>query len=350
MAARFNRAMLSVARAAQGFTQSELAKAAHVTQALISKLEAGLTVDPAHETVSALAAALNVPDAFLFSDERPHGMPQFHYRKRAKLGRRALDRIEAQINLRRIHASRLFQAYEPKADRFPVIDLDQCEWTPAQAAQHVRGLWLLPRGPIENLTEAVEKAGAVVIQVDFETSLLDALSFRLPGLPPLIFMNRSVPGDRYRFTLAHEVCHLLVHNSPEKDEDMEAQADQFAAELLMPSREIKPYLTSPSLSSLARIKPYWKVSIKALIVQCSRLKVIVPNQYTGLMVNYSKAGYARGEPFPIPIEEPATLRDALEYHVGRLGYSADDMAKLLMMLPREFADMYGVRPRLRLVM
>ena len=88
MVGQFNRAMLSLARAAKGFTQSELAKAANVTQALISKLESGLTVDPSQETVEAIAKALSIPVAFFVSDERPHGMPQFHYRKRAKLGRK----------------------------------------------------------------------------------------------------------------------------------------------------------------------------------------------------------------------------------------------------------------------
>jgi Zn-dependent peptidase ImmA (M78 family)/DNA-binding XRE family transcriptional regulator len=349
MSGSFNRAMFSVARAAQGFTQSELAKSAGVTQALISKLEAGLTTDPAPETAESLASALSVPVAFLFSEEKVHGMPQFHYRKRAKLGRKALDKIEAQINIRRIHVARLFRAYETQSDRFPVIDLDSTNWTPQQAAQHVRGLWLLPRGPIDNLTEIVERAGAVIIQIDFGTSLLDALSFRIPGLPPLIFMNSGMPGERYRFTLAHELAHLILHNSPETDENMEAQADEFASELLMPAKEIRPYLISPSLGSLARVKPYWKVSIKALIYQCNKQKLITPNQYTGLMINYSKAGYAKGEPFPIPVETPAILHEALNYHLSQLGYDLEDLATLLMMKPDEFQNTYSIRPRLRLV-
>ena len=341
--------MFSVARAARGLTQSQLAKTAGVTQALISKLEAGLTVDPSEETVEALASSLRVPVAFFMSSERPHGMPQFHYRKRAKLGRRALDMIEAQINIRRIHASRLLQGYEVDGDGFPIIDLEAMQWTPQQAAEHIRGLWMLPRGPIENLSEAVERAGAIIVQIDFGTSLLDALSFRLPGLPPLIFMNSNVPGDRYRFTLAHEVAHLVLHNSPETDENMELQADQFASELLMPTKEIRPYLVSPSLGSLARVKPYWKVSIKSLIVRCERLKVVTPNQYTGLMVNYSKAGYAQGEPFPIQVEEATLLKAALEYHLSSLGYTAEELATLLLMQTEEFQETYTPRPRLRLV-
>lgn len=349
MANEFNRAMLEVARAARGFTQSDLARSAGVTQALISKLESGLTVDPSADTVAALASALRVPVSFLISGEKPHGMPQFHYRKRAKLGRKALDKIEAQINIRRIHATRLFRSFELGADRFPVIDLDANDWTPQQAAQHIRGLWLLPRGPIDNLTEVVERAGAVIVQIDFGTSLLDALSFRIPGLPPLIFMNGDMPGERYRFTLAHELAHLILHNSPETDENMETQADEFAGELLMPAKEIRPYLASPSLGSLARAKPYWKVSIKALIMQCHKQKLIGPNQYTGLMVNYSKAGYSRGEPFPIAVEQPNVLSSAIEYHLTDLGYNIQDMANLLMMDADEFQEAYSPRPRLRLV-
>jgi Zn-dependent peptidase ImmA (M78 family)/DNA-binding XRE family transcriptional regulator len=355
MAGTFNRAMLSMARSARGFTQSDLAKAAKVTQALISKLEAGLTVDPSLETVEAIAKSLRVPSSFLVSDERPHGMPQFHYRKRAKLGRKALDTIEAQMNIRRIHAARLFKSYEPDQERFPVIDLDNLGWTAQQAAQHMRGLWLLPRGPIENLTEAVEANGAVIIQIAFGTDLLDAMSFRIPGLPPLIFMNKAMPGERYRFTLAHELAHLLLHNQPDSDENMESQADEFAGEFLMPAKEIRPYLTSPSLGSLARVKPYWKVSIKALCVQCIKLKIITPNQFTGLMVNYSKARYGKfGEPFPIPLEKPSSLGAAIAYHMRQLGYSAEEMAHLLLMDTQEFQDTYSppptdTPPRLRLI-
>ena len=160
----FNRALLQVARDARGFTQGELAQRAGVTQALISKLENGLTPDPTPETVEALARALNFPVLFFFSEERPHGLPPFHYRKRARLGTKALSKIEADINIRRIHLARLLQSYELSAKQdFPTLDLAKEQWTPQRAAQILRGYWLMPRGPVDNLTELVERAGAVVI-------------------------------------------------------------------------------------------------------------------------------------------------------------------------------------------
>lgn len=346
----FNRALLQVARAARGLTQGELAHRASVTQALVSKLENGLTTDPTSETVVALAGALNFPVAFFYSAERPHGLPPFHYRKRARLGKKAIDKIEADINIRRIHLSRLLQSFEHNVERgFPAIDLAKEQWTPQRAAQVLRGFWMVPRGPIDNLTAMIEKAGAIIVQIDFETPLLDALSFRIPGLPPLLFMNSAVPGDRYRFTLAHELAHLVLHNHPAGDEEMESEADEFAAEFLMPAKEIKPYITAPSLGRLGRAKAFWKVSIKALIVQSHRLKLITPSQYTGLNVNYSKAGYSRGEPFPIEVEKPSILSQAVTHHLQTLRYSVEEMATLLMISPDEFQSLYTELPRLRLV-
>ena len=343
MAEPINRAMLRTTRAARGFTQGQLAKRASVTQALISKLENGLTTDPTPDTVASLAGALGYPESLLRADEQPYGLPPFHYRKRARMGVRALNKIEADISIRQLHLARMLRSFEVGTEReFPAIDLDRDQWSPQKAAEFLRGYWFVPRGPIDNLTEVVERGGAVVIQVDFYTTLLDALSIRRPGIPPLVFMNSRMSGDRYRFSLAHELAHLILHNQPETDDNMEAQADEFAAEFLMPMREIRPHLSYPSLGKLARVKAHWKVSVKSLIVQAHRLKLITPNQYIGLNVNYSKAGYGRnGEPYPIPVEAPTILAFIIQYHLNDLGYSIGELARLLLLEAKEFTEMYG---------
>jgi hypothetical protein len=73
--------------------------------------------------------------------------------------------------------------------------------------------------------------------------------------------------------------------------------------------------------------------------------MITPNQYTGLMVNYSKARYGRfGEPFPIPVENPSALSSAVAYHMKVLGYTPEEMASLLMMDKKEFNETYSASP------
>lgn len=342
--------MLQLARAARGLTQSETACTAGVTQALISKIENGLITEPSEDVVTTLASVLGFPPAFFYQQDKIHGLPQFHYRKRARLGARALQKIEADINIQRKHVEQLTRSYEgSKKHELPVVDLDREQWTPQQAAQHIRGFWMIPSGPITNLTEIIEDAGVVVIHLDFGTHLLDALSFRIPGIPPLIFINRLVPGDRYRFTLAHELGHLVVHNNPQNEDEMEDQANKFAGEFLMPANEIRAYLKYPSLGKLGRVKSHWKVSIKALIYNAYQLKLITPSQYRRLNVNYNKAGYAKGEPFPIEIENPTLLAAMISYHLQGLGYSISDMANLLVLEPNEFQRRYIGKPQLHIV-
>ena len=182
----------------------------------------------------------------------------------------------------------------------------------------------------------------------FNTALLDGISFRGEGLPPLFFMNRDVPGERFRFSLAHELGHMVLHGVPGDDEEMEHEADRFAAAFLMPAAEIRPYLTTPKLSAFARVKAFWKVSIKALIKRAHDLKLITDNQYRWLNVQYSKA-FKAGEPVPIELEKPSRLRMMVEYHLTNLGYSITDLARLLSVHADDLERVYMPRSGLRLV-
>jgi Zn-dependent peptidase ImmA (M78 family)/DNA-binding XRE family transcriptional regulator len=346
---RFNADMLKLAREHREFTQADLAKHAGVTQALVSKIENGLIAQPSEDVVTKLADAVRFPPAFFEQNERVAGFPHFHYRKRVKLGTKALAHIGATINIRRQHVSKLLRSYEIAPTKpIPQIDLDEAGSTPERVAEKMREYWMIARGPIPNVVELIEEAGGIVILCRFGTNLLDGISFRAEGLPPLFFMNRDVPGDRFRFSLAHELGHMILHTIPSDDEKMEDEAHRFAAALLMPGPEIKPYLVAPKLSTLARVKAYWKVSIKALIRRAHDLKLITDNQYRWLNVQYSKA-FKSGEPVPIEREQPTRLRSLMQYHLADLGYSITDLANLLCIRSDDLERAYMPKPGIRLV-
>lgn len=346
---RFNADMLKLARDAREFTQADLAKAAGVTQALVSKIENGLIGQPSEDVVEKLAVAVKFPPTFFYQTEKIVGFPHFHYRKRAKLGTKATAHIGAIINIRRQHVAKLLRSCEMAPPKpIPQIDLDESGLTPEKVAERLRAYWMLPRGPVANVVELVEAAGGIVVLCRFGTALLDGLSFRAEGLPPLFFMNRDAPGDRFRFSLTHELGHMVMHSVPDDDEKQEDQAHRFAAAFLMPAAEIKPYLAAPRLSSLGRVKAYWKVSIKALIKRAYDLKLITDNQYRWLNVQYSKA-FKGGEPIPIEREVPSRLREMVQYHLNELGYSIADLAGLLSVNANDLERAYIPRPGIRLV-
>ena len=214
----------------------------------------------------------------------------------------------------------------------------------------MREYWLLPRGPIESVTASIEAGGGVVAISDFSTSMLDGISFRAAGVPPIFVMNSEVPGDRYRFSLAHELGHMVMHALPgDDDAKMEREANEFAAAFLMPATEIKPHLVPASIEKFGRAKCYWKVSIKAAIRRAYELKIISPYDYRRLGISYSKAGYSRGEPFPIPREEPNLLPQMIDFHLNDLRYTVADLAKLLCVKDDDLRRTYMPRRKLELV-
>ena len=82
---------------------------------------------------------------------------------------------------------------------------------------------------------------------------------------PMIVLNSEQPSDRLRFTLAHELGHLVMHRFP--GPEMETEANDFASALLMPKNEITIALRGRriDMATLAAFKPEWRVSMQAIL-------------------------------------------------------------------------------------
>ena len=352
----FNHDMLTLARESRGLTQSALSRRAGISQGRISKLEVGL-IPASHSTVAMLAAALELPTEFFHQVDSVYGpgISEFFHRKNS-VSSRILSQLHANLNLRRIHIDRLLASAELNAENIPQLDPDEHGGSPKLVAQTVRAIWQLPAGPVKNLTRAVEDAGGIVALLDFGTPKIQGVSRWVPGMPPMFFLNEQMPGDRQRLTLAHELGHVVMHRIPTPEGEREAF--EFAAEFLMPESEVSPYLDRVTLQSLAALKPYWKVSIAALLYRATELRCISPRQQRSLWMSMGKLGYRRKEPpeLDIPIEQPTILQELISLHREQLSYSVDDLAALLRLEPKEIQTLYGVsdaptggRPNLRIL-
>lgn len=361
---KFNHHMIPLARDARGLTQAELAEKLDIGQGTLSKYEAGLFLPP-DEVVADLAAALNYLPGFFYEPGRPIGLPPFHYRRRKKLSGKALARIIAETNIRRMHLTKLLVSFPLSSNAFiPEIDPDEYRGrgtkslNPEDAARSLREFWMLPRGPIPNMVELLEESGGIVIPCDFGTDLIDAMSQRIEGLPVLFFVNVNSPADRLRHTLAHELAHMVLHTLTIKsDEEMESEADDFAGAFLLPADEIRPQLRRFDLRQLANLKLHWKVSMAAIAVRADRLKLITPYQSKTFWIEMGKLGYRKQEPHEPPKEYPSLLRQIIAFHTKKLGYAIGELASLLHLKVDEFQEMYRSeivgppegKPALRLV-
>jgi Zn-dependent peptidase ImmA (M78 family)/transcriptional regulator with XRE-family HTH domain len=350
-----NPEMLILAREALGMTQKDLATVAELQQGTISKLEAGL-LDATESTLTRLAEAVQMPTDFLRQRDRVFGFNSavFFHRKRQALPEKSLKRFHAYMNMSRMRVDRLLRSAEVETVvAFRKIEISEYQSSPEQIAGLVRSMWLLPPGPIRNLTQAIEDAGGVVVRLDFGTKQCDAISEWIPGYPPLFLVNANaeITGDRLRRTLAHEVGHAIMHSFP--NPDMEKQADEFASEFLMPRKEIKASLYNLTLAKLAQLKATWRVSMATLLERAYQLKTISETQRRYFYMNLSKRGWRTREPIEtdIPVERPTLLNRLTRAHIESLGYSCQQLMNALFLTNEtEFRSTYlGETGHLKLV-
>jgi Zn-dependent peptidase ImmA (M78 family)/transcriptional regulator with XRE-family HTH domain len=324
-----------LAREWQGMFQATLAKAIGSTQATVSRYESGL-ITPTDEHLEKIAAALERPLSFFFLEERTYGASSMFHRRRKNLTVAEEKRIHAQVNELRIRASILLLEAEIET-RFSFHRLTLDQHGPEKTAQTIRQLWQLPDGPIRSVVSAIERAGAIVFRCPFGTDKVDGVSqwpLDNDNVPPVLFVREDCPGDRQRFTLCHEVAHLVIHHLP--TEDPESEADRFASEFLMPAREIGPELSRLTLQKAAALKCYWKVSMAAIIRRAFDLGKITERQYRYFNIEMTKRGYRKCEPAPIPAEEPALFRAILDVHRNHHHRSPAELSDLLGMFEHQF--------------
>ncbi len=270
---------------------------------------------------------------------------------------RDLDMITAELNIRLMHLRRFLDGvdFEPTLD-LPILDVEQYE-SPDKIAATVRAHWGIPSGPIRNLTQWVERSGVIIGFSKFGGASVSGVTFRVSGKPPLVLLNAFHSADRMRFTLAHELGHLVMHRFPTSS--MEDEANAFASALLMPADDIRSVFRGRrvTLELLAALKPEWKVAMQALLMRATYLKLVTGNQPRYLWQQISSRGWRLREPAELdfPHEVPKVLPSIVNSHLTDLGYSISQLTDLTRIHEAEFFEMYGnfaappSRPRLRIV-
>lgn len=346
---QYNPEMLTVAREYNGLSQTALARKTPFTQSVISRFESGDL--PMNESaVTAFSAALGFPPEFFEGTARAYGLgPSFlFHRKRQSLGVGTLRQVEAAVNVTRLGIARLLRGVEPEHEYAFTPREVGVDGSPEQIARLVRAEWDLPTGPISNLTAAIERAGAIVVRYRFPPKI-DGLSLWPADTPPLIFLNMSSTGDRDRWTLAHELAHLIMHRRVHRS--IEDEADRFASELLLPEKEIRRELSPMTLPRAAALKLKWKVSMAALIRRTRDLGLLTANQYEYLWKQMGYNGWRTREPNEIPREQEVNLQSLLAFHRAENAYATDQLAELTGLGQTVFQSHFtpGDGPCLRMV-
>ena len=188
-------------------------------------------------------------------------------------------------------------------------------------------------GPVQNLTSLLEKAGIIVYFLKDASEKFDGMTLFTNSGQPIIFINDDFTNDRKRFTIAHELGHLIMHlrfdlfEVPEKE--LEDQANEFAAEFLLPYLDSRADLTGLKYKDLGIIKQYWKVSKASIIVQAYKRGFIDKSRYQYMLIELSRSGERKKESVDVDLDQPKILTKIADAFTKDLGYSIDEIEKAI---------------------
>jgi Zn-dependent peptidase ImmA (M78 family)/DNA-binding XRE family transcriptional regulator len=308
-------------RELMGWTQDHASELLGVSQPFIAKIE-GDRVNVSEQIIEKLSIASGFPPAF-FSREPEFDFPAGSLLFRAHAAMTVKETAEiyryAQITFGMFRWILKQKKFKPFPTNLPINVSND----PREAAALTRSeLGLSPDKPIPHLTHALENAGILILALPKTFEHRDAFSLwsGFDRARPVIVLAGGKSGDRLRMNMAHEVGHLVMHKPIVNPvQEMEKQAFEFAAEFLMPAKQMRLEIIPPvSLDMLGRLKQRWGVSIQALIFRSRELEIINARKYTYLFQQLSARGWRMREPrmFDVPVEKPRLMRQIAEIVYG----------------------------------
>lgn len=215
--------------------------------------------------------------------------------------------------------------------------------SPVQYAVALRGDWGYGENPLPDMMRLAESHGIRLFGLPDVGREVDAFSFMFDGVPYIAVDTHKTP-ERIRFDIAHEIGHLLMHETSltESDlngRDVEKEAHEFASNLLMPERRVASMIPHhASLKQILEAKRYFRVSAAAMAYRAHALGRLTDWEYRSVCSELSVRGYRSGEPDGIKREDSQVFRFISDSN-RRKGISSSTIAEETGLTGKELHDL-----------
>lgn len=327
------------ARKASGLSLRALAEKAGVSAMAISKYENNQST-PSSKVLLALAKALCVRSEYFFRRAQVV-LREVEYRKHSKLPKKVLDQIEGDvieqierfIELEQLMPVNPIQVFKlPAGLPEQINDFERIE----SIAVDIRKAWGLGNNPIPDLIDTLEERGIKIFQFSaLHDEKFDGLAASVNGTP-VIVVGRDWPGDRQRFTLSHELGHLILKGRLAEGLDEEKAANRFAGTFLVPASEAikelgynRNWLEPVELCVL---KQTYGLSMRGWIYRASDLGILNKASAKRMWDYFRSRNWIKKEPGKQYLSESPKLFTQLVFHAyGEELISESKAAELMRM-------------------
>lgn len=343
------------ARVARGLSLAQLSKLVGVSSQAIDQYEKGVCT-PSSAVMLKLVEALDFPVNFFSKTSRSKLKDELIYFRsnknitmklkesckiRIKWIEDSYFMISDYINLPKVNIPNLGKIDIESIDLIDIEDI----------ANKVRDYWNLGEYPISNLIDVLQQHGMVVTKLEIGSKKVDGFSIWKNEIPYIFVGSDKDSAVRLRFSIAHELGHLILHKDltaeelESEKELIENQANMFAAAFLLPREEFNREMISSSIDSFILIKKKWKVSLSTMIKRAQDTGMLTENQIRYLNSQMIKYGYYRREPMDdeIVCEKPYLFKQAFEILVDNNIISKESLLETLGIKMEEAISLYSLR-------
>lgn len=338
---------LTFAREYRGLTQKALSAAiSGLSQSNLSKYEKGIE-SLSEETVERIMLYLNFPIKFLNLNIN-NDVENKHYRKKASINAASRKQIDRTVSLIAYCFDWMSDFVELPDYTLGDYDLEQ-GISPSEVARQIRRQCKLGVAPIKDICTILEKNGVFIYFWDCPYEDFDGVSLITDNGFRLIIVNKIRSNDRIRWTLAHELGHSLMHENitlfVNENRNKEDEANEFAAELLLPESETKSSFVNIKMSQLSSFKTYWLTSMGAIVQRAKQLGCISNEKYKLLRIEFSRNRWNKKEPISVYLDKPTIFNKMYDLIVNTLHYNMETMVET-MGIPTDILNEFFARPKI----
>ncbi|HCY42408.1 MAG TPA: DNA-binding protein [Prolixibacteraceae bacterium] len=293
------------ARLMNGFSLQDLADAldGKLSRQALHRYEKGEVI-PDSEKINLLSKALKVSADYFFRSTKVE-LGEVEFRKLSKMPikeasiikEKTKEYLSRYLELEEILG--LANKFENHLKDFEVVtSFAQVN----KAAKLLREKWGLGNGPIFNIVELLEDKNIKVVKLDVDEDFDGLQTFVNETIPVVAYnLKKANKPDRIRFSLLHELAHLLLKFGNVTEKQKETLCHQFAGAMLLPEETIKAEIgehrNKLSTLELANIKKQYGVSMQAIVMRAKDCGIINEHYTKQFFFLIKQLGWKVDEPY-----------------------------------------------------
>jgi Zn-dependent peptidase ImmA (M78 family)/transcriptional regulator with XRE-family HTH domain len=301
---------LRLARASAGLSLRDLEDRVQkaVSAQAIGKYERDEMM-PSSDVLSTIARELGVSELYLLGQGAVQ-LEGVEFRKspittkkdEAMVRALVMDRVGRYLEVEEVMGLPTTDWDRPRGAPYRITDYSSVD----HAAFALRTDWGLGTDSIPRLAELLEGKGIKVLCLELPAPIEGLTCYARRAdqrRVPVIVVNSTHTPERQRFTLAHEVAHMVLEVTPGLDEERVMQ--RFAGAFFMPAEVLRAEIgrsrSELPLGELFRLKPILGVSVQAIAYRCRDLEIISKKTMGQLFNTFQALGW-RTPPYKEPYE------------------------------------------------